>query len=149
MQRQFDRELLAIRAHRLQLDPPLAYDLPLSASLHTFHAGPMRRAQMRRHDQIANRAPPGLIRRIAEYRFGSGVEHDHVTFGIDHDDPVQRGGQNRVHPFIRLPQRLAAAGGAPVDHQKIGADRAQGQKQGPRQNRQSQQVCRRLGALLV
>src|SRR5262249_18014551 len=102
--RQLDRELAPISAHRRQFDSPVEVcGLP---GLEVAHqAFTMPRPKRRRHYQLCHVVTRDLIARVAEDALGGGIELNDAALLVHRDDGVERGAEDRSG------QRLAPMGG--------------------------------------
>ncbi len=90
--RELDRELRPVAAHRGHLEPP-AEDPPVCPG----ESLPVAPAQRRGDDQLGHVAAERLGARPAECRLRRRVELHHAALVVDRDDRVERGREHRPH----------------------------------------------------
>ena len=91
---ELDRKDAAVLAQAFGLDP-LAEHLGLAAGDIGGKAVPMGVAQMLGHDQVGDRPAGRFLAAIAEHRLGGRIHRQDAAVLVDHDDPVQRRGDDR------------------------------------------------------
>ncbi len=91
---QLDRDLAAVAPHRAQLEPA-AEDAGLAGGEVPRDRPLVRRAEVRRDDQLRDRPAARVGAVVSERALGGGVEVDDAALGVHRDDAVQRDVEDR------------------------------------------------------
>ena len=134
--RQLDRELASVRAHRGQLEP-LTEQARLGTLGDPAECAAMCLAQRVGNDQRGHLLAEDLVAAVSEHALGGGVELDDVPVRVDRDDGVEGGLEHRALHGLALARHLlglpaARCTGRAGCRSRAGAEAARGAACGAR-----------------